>query len=513
MRLRVALVLALLVGAMVPILRAEANPTDPPAPPACSPADRPETGLQGDVPLADQLSGRADDGYNCGLSVVGYNPLDGRGDNANMAWVDDCAYITGAGVAVVDVSDPSNPVYVRTLHGPGSTDTLETIHAVRSGDRAVLVAGRYGLFATGGDATGPVDIYDVSQDCTDPQLVTTFEFPRNVHNLTLTSDAMQLWSTLPTQVADISDLANPRYLGNIDGELRAAAAPLQLQFAHEVWPIDGGDRIVVGGQVLQDERMFLVDVEDWPNRPLEVISSWIGPGHSVRTARVRGHDYVLHSEESVLDPTALGCLPSALTPFAGAAQPRLTDVENRTRPRTVSTLELEINDPLNCVTQASSGVDASSHYHDVDDPDDTTFAMVSMWHAGLRIFDLRHPEAPTEVAYFNPGRFRSPDADPVQATLTRDGLDIAWGHVHYHRETGHIWLATQTGGFWVLELAPQVREHLDLPERPSLHPDGTAPRPESSHLVVQNVELGGIYCTLAPVQSTLTAVLGAVAGT
>ena len=40
----------------------------------------------GDVPLVDQISGRADEGYNCGLAVVGYNSLGGRGGNANMAW-------------------------------------------------------------------------------------------------------------------------------------------------------------------------------------------------------------------------------------------------------------------------------------------------------------------------------------------------------------------------------------------------------------------------------------------
>ena len=49
-------------------------------------------------------------------------------------------------------------------------------------------------------------------------------------------------------------------------------------------------------------------------------------------------------------------------------------------------------------------MNASTHYHDVDDPRDTTFAMVSVWNAGLRIFDVRDPAHPRQVAYFNPGR-------------------------------------------------------------------------------------------------------------
>jgi hypothetical protein len=34
-------------------------------------------------------------------------------------------------------------------------------------------------------------------------------------------------------------------------------------------------------------------------------------------------------------------------------------------------------------------VNASVHYHDVDDEARTTFAMASMWHAGLRVTDVR----------------------------------------------------------------------------------------------------------------------------
>src|SRR5439155_25008147 len=77
----------------------------------CGNADLPEQGIQGDVPRVDQLNGRALQGYNCGVALVGHNSLGGRGGNANMAWSGNCAYVAGAGtgVAVVDVSDPAHP--------------------------------------------------------------------------------------------------------------------------------------------------------------------------------------------------------------------------------------------------------------------------------------------------------------------------------------------------------------------------------------------------------------------
>ena len=123
-------------------------------------------------------------------------------------------------------------------------------------------------------------------------------------------------------------------------------------------------------------------------------------------------------------------------------------------------------------------MNGSSHYHDVDDPDDTTFAMVSMWNAGLRLFDLRDPTDPTEVAYFNPGAYElgAPSNPTDVIGLPGRGMDQAWSHVRYDARTGHIWLLTRTGGFWVLELQPQLRAALGLPVMPGVAPLGGSAR-------------------------------------
>lgn len=470
----------------------------------CGDLDRPETGLRGDVPLVDQLSGRADEGYNCGLAVVGHDPIGERGSNGNMAWAGDCAYIAGDGIAVMDVSDPTAPRHVRTLKTPGSLDTLETLHAVEAEDRSILVAGRYGLFFDFQlQDSAPVDVYDVSE-CTDPQLLTTIDVPQSVHNLTLTADARTMWSTLPLQAYDLTDPARPEYLGNLENELRASGT-IALEYAHEVWPSEDGTRIYLGGQVPIDERSYIIDVSQWPAGPARVVSTMSGPGHSVRTATVDGRRYLLRSEESVINQTANSCLPSALTPVGGVAEAFLTDITDETDPRPAGELGLEINRPRHCPAQLLSGVNASSHYHDVDDPDDTTFAMVSMWNAGLRIFDLRDPASPQEVAYFNPGRFPSPlgnqgaPLDPfLDLASSRTNLDQAWAHVRYRPDTGHIWLSTRIGGFWVLELEPQIRAALDLPEVRSSNPNGGPPRPPSSTGFARPFAAGtgGVYCTL-----------------
>lgn len=138
-------------------------------------------------------------------------------------------------------------------------------------------------------------------------------------------------------------------------------------------------------------------------------------------------------------------------------------------PVRVSELGLAINEPVNCLVQLASGVHPTIHYNEVDDPDDTTFALLGMGTAGLRLFDVRDPANPTEVAYFNSGLISTDDGPAV--------LDSVFSHVAYNASTGHIWLPTRSGGFWVLELGPQGRAVLDLPPADAQYPNGQRARP------------------------------------
>jgi hypothetical protein len=488
------LVVALLGALMIPT---SVGVADAASPARCGAHDLPETGLQGDVPRADQDSGRAARGYNCGLALVGHNDLGGRGGNANMAWSGNCAYVAGSGegtvsgiggsgVAVVDVSDPRHPKHVRTLKGPGSSATLETIHAWTTKDRAVLVAGRYGIQPFGNGSPAPMDIYDV-RDCARPKFMSTLLWPSNTHNLTITADGKRVFSTLPLQAADISNLRKPRYLGNLDNQISTPTAPFK-NVSHEAWVRPDGKRLYIGGQVVGIGEYFTIaDISNWPKAPPRIVSQFIGRGHSIRPATINGRSYLLHSEESIVDPAAKGCVPANFNPLAGAAQPWLTDITDERHPVDASQFRLEINEPINCGAQASSAVNASVHYHDLDDAQHSTFAMLSMWNAGLRVVDVRDPKHMREAAYFNPGQYGST-------------LDQAWGHVRYVPATGHIWLTTQTGGFWVLELEPQVRRALGLPRSRSLSPTGAPARTalrESPFAATAIASTARYYCTLA----------------
>src|SRR4051812_17746458 len=84
----------------------------------CQPGDKVETGLQGEVPQADRASGRAAEGYNCNLKVIGALPTYGwisLDTYGNCAYFSDTQGSADTGTLAVDVSDPTHPVKTEYL--------------------------------------------------------------------------------------------------------------------------------------------------------------------------------------------------------------------------------------------------------------------------------------------------------------------------------------------------------------------------------------------------------------
>src|SRR3954454_11343632 len=177
----------------------------------CGAHDHREPGLQGQVPKADQADGEAKKGYNCGLELIGFTPLDKTADgrdsrpnaNANMSWAGSCAYVSGSssnlfnppvvnsapkaatngpGIAVVDVHDPAHPKMVKVLRMPGGVATSETINAFTKADgTGVLVVGEYGNDPA--SYPKPMDIYtyDTSDpDCTHLRHISNPDGPKTL---------------------------------------------------------------------------------------------------------------------------------------------------------------------------------------------------------------------------------------------------------------------------------------------------------------------------------------------
>jgi hypothetical protein len=484
---------------------AHGEPPDENRSPAwCGFFDTPETGIQGDVPLADQQSGRAQQGYNCGLAVVGYSDLAGA-SGSDVTGIDHCAYVKSTGgIRVVDVSDPAAPVVVQTLP---LTVTSENIYARKAPDRSLLVAG--GAPSAPGQPI-PAYVWDI-EDCTNPVLLGTVGFPglspgnpavqSQIHNIELNPDATKIYGSLPLQVADISNLADPSTwtVQQFQCEL-AAQAPLgfsgilfntikfALDFpecanllAHEFEFNQAGTRMYIGGQMsgttgtLLDPlhrpwhtelQLRVVDITVWPPQIIGVTEP--APGHGVRRATIGGKPFLLNSNENVNPDfrTVNGCQTEPDL-IRGAAQAFLTDISDETAPQTVSELGLAINKQANCAAQLDSRVRSTIHYAELDNPDRTNFAMVSMGNAGMRVFDVHRPSAPKEVAYWNPGMFIPPSGTPaLDATSWHPRyvtLEVPCSPSSQKKCDASYILLTSRLGFWVLEIEPPTRLRLGLP--------------------------------------------------
>ena len=466
---RIALLVAVFAG-LTTLMPMSANAEqDVPAnvsPAACGANDTPEPGIQGEVPRGSTPA------WECGIEIVGSL----LGASGPLTVAGDCAYTGGsAGVNVIDIREPQAPRLEKVL----PTDTRENISAVITDDRAVLATRRRDTERQPDQVAGRdvlVDVWDIA-NCLDPQLKATLRYPTlskthgdpvgpaelggPAHNVLIDPSGTKVYGTMPYQMADISDWANPSSWKVYDLQCRLASqvhpaysgplAPLcdategvtwrHPSLGHEIEFNKANDRIYAGGltENPEDNELMILDTSD-PFNPTVISQMPNSPGHSIDRANIGGVPYLLHAAE--ISGPATTCVPGQPRPTSVGFGDRafLTDISDERAPVRVATIELAINKSENCATALASG-SAGVHYHAVDDRDDTTFAMISWSSAGLRFIDLRQPSNPTEVAYFNYG---SIGTDPI-----------------YDPATGLVY--TSGGGrFWVLRLEDDVRETLGL---------------------------------------------------
>ena len=151
----------------------------------CGPNDHPETALQGQVPTSLRTYVPGDptkpgfQGFNCNLELIGQSKGDGanwqttefRNGNARVCGYHGTAFSTvnrtHIGVPVIDITNPSAPTPTGYLTSISMQDPWESL---KVNERRQLLAADNGHNGGGGPE---IDIYDVSTDCTAPQLLAT----------------------------------------------------------------------------------------------------------------------------------------------------------------------------------------------------------------------------------------------------------------------------------------------------------------------------------------------------
>jgi hypothetical protein len=374
-------------------------PSDTVLPAECGPGSAPETGLQGQVPLADRTSGRSQQAYQCNLELVGQHQ--GQGSATVSASYGHCQYlgtiVTGQltaknrGVNVIDMSDPARPVLSDSLVSPATVGgTWETLKV--NEERGLLAAVSTGVLQGGVFFS----VYDVKTDCAHPRLLnsvvgTSLTMPMLIpgHEGNWSPDGRTYWATgvVGGTIAaiDVDDPAHPKvaYLG-VTGLSN-----------HGVGVSPDGNRVYVARTIPAGVSIF--DSSDIQQRKpfaqLRRIAdvNWSDGGvtqHAIPFTR-DGVPYLVTADEF------------------GSGGLRVIDISDERNPRIVRQLRLEINRPEHVQARAEdtsqNGIFGyESHYCTLDRLVDPTALACGWVQSGIRVFDIRDLAQPKEIAYFNP---------------------------------------------------------------------------------------------------------------
>lgn len=460
---------------------AAADPTWTPVSKAvCQPGDPVETGLQGQVPRADRASGRAARGYACNLRLVGRHPSNGFG---SFDTYQDCGYysdnpgaigtMADTGTIVLDLRDPAAPKKTDYLTARAMRDTGESMRV--NARRGLLVANHYGNGH--GDRRGNgtaypwLAVYDVSEDCRHPRLLADVAMPHGRgHEGWFSPDGMTYYmsnyGSRRVVPIDLTDPAHPRELAQ--------------------WPFAAH-----GGSISEDgTRAYLAGMAPGPTEVITVDTSDVGPGlpnagrvisrlplpdtnanQNAYRLDYGGHPYLISFGELPAMPHAPCSVPRRQN-FDAA---RMVDIADEEHPRIVARFLNEVADPANCeqvindfqtttrgsdradptysVVAPAVGFQYDDHYCMPDRLHDPTILACAQIMSGLRVYDIRDPEHPKEIAYYNPGTL-SPSDETVDWALARPVI---------RRDLGQIWFVTTFGGFFAVEFENGLWPFKDSP--------------------------------------------------
>jgi hypothetical protein len=460
-----------LIGVAVGLAFAAPPAAHAASPAKCGPNDKPETGLQGQVPIADRESGRAVAGYTCNLTEVGFMK---SSSFANFDTYKNCAYYSdtiGAfnaegGTVVVDVSDPRHPVQTAYLTERAAANAGESLRV--NTKRKLLVADRYYLAAGASnyddpDANRSLDVYDLSEDCRKPQLLADVVMPSALgHEGCFQPDGMVYYMASTNNITPI-DLSDPRH-------------PKQLSEPQDLG-IHGCSTSADGKRAYLADigigRLAIADTSEVaarkPNAQIKVIGEVPTPQNVGQQSTIPlfygGHPYLLDWSEYAALGKPCSSRPDRETNFG---YPQLVDIADDTHPKVVSKIFNEVTLPENCAAVSAdsasfptNGVNKGdvfsvvgsrvflydSHYCSVDRTHDPTIAACASFGSGIRVYDIRNPGAPREIGYFNPGMADAPGGAVANATVGRPVI---------RTDLRQIWFADIAKGFYTVQFRDGV---------------------------------------------------------
>ncbi|MGI8610581.1 MAG: LVIVD repeat-containing protein [Candidatus Dormibacteria bacterium] len=447
-----ALVAFVLAGAGIANAQVTTSVYAGPTPRAhCGPGGMPETGRQGRITQADLDSGRAAQGFQCNLAVLGH--FGQRGGYKVERYVDkaghECAYydttllfpkdaVLAAGVNVLDMTDPAHPALTANLTTPAMLTPHESI--LLNQKRGLLV----GVSANPAFYPGIVDVYDVSADCRNPVLQSSLPVGTFGHESGFAPDGNTFYSSsLDGGFITAIDLTNPMLT-------KPVWFDNQIGKIHGLSIRDDGNRAYLAtraGLIILDTSQVQARVV---NPVVPVVSSLTWPTMSTPQitipVTIKGHSYLVEIDEFGGGSAKIGAA-------------RIIDIADDRHPAVISNIRLEVNMAENQAGQANDPGATTTfrgyagHYCEVPSRVEPGVVACTFILSGLRLFDIHDPYHPKELGYFNPPPRKVIPGAPAAADPVSN---YAMSKPTFVPRRNEIWYSDGNNGFYVLGVANNV---------------------------------------------------------
>ena len=400
---------------------------------------------QGRAPAEDYNNGRAAKGYYCNARQVAHFGSTAGGYRVER-YVDKAGHVCGyydstllfptdasnqgtmgPGVYVLDMTSVQRPVLTDTLKTPAMLSPHESLRLNQK--RGLLVADMgYPTFQP-----GFVDVYDVTKDCRHPALDASLPIGILGHESGFAPDGKTFYVANPGGSMAAIDLTDPTHPG-----------VLWTSFdykPHGVSLSDDGKTLFMA-DLGSSHGLTILDVSQIqqrkPNPTVKVLAHLVWPEVSIpqnATPFVEGkHHFLIEADE-----------------FGGGSSPvgaaRIINIDDLKHPYVASNLRLEVsNHPAETSDPGDGGVlqGYQAHYCSTPSRINPTIVACSFIMSGLRVFDIRNPYKPREVAYFNKPLMPS-------GNQFKEG-SFAMSAPGYDPGRNDIWYTDGETGFWVVHI-------------------------------------------------------------
>ncbi|TMB67529.1 MAG: hypothetical protein E6J54_19940 [Deltaproteobacteria bacterium] len=400
------------------------------------------------------------------MKAIGYSGLDGRGGAFKMAirqvagrWYLYMGHEWHRGWSILDVTDPTNPKYVKFVEGPDNTNTIQ----MEFHDNIMVTALQRKQPNWGGDPNRPneegVLIWDISDPVNWTQLSHWKTGSTGVHRIGYPGGKyVNLTAAIPGYLGrilvflDISDPKNPKEAGRwwMPGQKEGEQPKLNATFHGPAIISDDGKTAYMG----YGPAVVILDISDISKPKLIgqlTISPPFGgiPAHDVLP--IPGKNMLFVHGEATGGGDTPDDQPACARPITTAA---MVDIKDPAKPYLVSILPTPVPPEGAPYTDfCDKGGRFGPHntnleYHLPDVEKQADLIYLTYFNAGLRIYDIKNPRLPKEIGWFippTPTKRYGPLPYDKLVSQTEDVLVDTRGNIYITDKNWGIFVLRYTG--------------------------------------------------------------------